>query len=145
MKLRTYLGLFVLTMAGLMHEILLTRIFSVTMWYHFAFMAISIAMFGMTVGATWVYLHPERYRVETAQRQLAASALGYALTAVLSFLLFLRIPILSEAGSFRASTLALCYVVVSVPFVFSGIAVTIALTRFPDHVSRLYGADLLGR
>ncbi len=41
-----YAGLFCVTLATLMHEILLTRIFSVTMWYHFAFMAISIAMFG---------------------------------------------------------------------------------------------------
>ena len=41
---RGYLGLFVVTLATLMYEILLTRIFSVTMWYHYAFMAISIAM-----------------------------------------------------------------------------------------------------
>ena len=39
-----------------MYEVLLTRIFSVTMWYHFAFVAISVAMFGMTVGALVVYL-----------------------------------------------------------------------------------------
>jgi len=32
-----------------MYEILLTRIFSVTMWYHFAFVAISVALFGMTL------------------------------------------------------------------------------------------------
>ena len=47
---QTYAGLFLVTMATLAHEILLTRIFSVTLWYHFAFMAISIAMFGTTVG-----------------------------------------------------------------------------------------------
>jgi hypothetical protein len=47
----TYAGLFLVTLATLMYELLLTPIFSVTMWYHFAFMAISVAMFGMTVGA----------------------------------------------------------------------------------------------
>ena len=72
----TYAGLFLLTMATLMHEILLTRIFSVTLWYHFAFVAISVAMFGMTVGAVWVYLNPDRYPVERAPRQLATHALG---------------------------------------------------------------------
>ncbi len=56
-----YFGLFSVAMATLMYEILLTRIFSVTMWYHFAFMAISIAMFGMTVGAIIVYLFPNYF------------------------------------------------------------------------------------
>ena len=46
-----YAGLCLVTLATLMYEILLTRIFSVTMWYHFAFVAVSIALFGMTSGA----------------------------------------------------------------------------------------------
>jgi len=53
-KKQTYAGLFMIALATLMYEILLTRIFSVTMWYHFAFVAISVAMFGMTVGAILV-------------------------------------------------------------------------------------------
>src|SRR5262245_9349585 len=48
---RTYAGLFAIALATLMYQNLLSRVFSMTMWYHFAFMAISIAMFGMTVGA----------------------------------------------------------------------------------------------
>ena len=48
--LSTYGGLFFTTLSTLMYEILLTRIFSVTMWYHFAFVAVSVALFGMTVG-----------------------------------------------------------------------------------------------
>jgi hypothetical protein len=47
-----------------MYEVLLTRIFSVTMWYHFAFVAISVALFGMTVGALIVYLLPDRFPQE---------------------------------------------------------------------------------
>ena len=53
-----YVGIFLVAMATLMFEILLTRIFSVTMLYHFAFVALSLAMFGMTVGALVVYLAP---------------------------------------------------------------------------------------
>ena len=52
----TYAGLSLIALATLTHQVLLTRIFSVTMWYHFAFVAISIAMFGMTAGALTVYL-----------------------------------------------------------------------------------------
>ena len=55
----TYLGLFFVALSTLMYEILLTRIFSVTMLYHFAFVAMSLAMFGMTAGALVVYLAPD--------------------------------------------------------------------------------------
>ena len=54
------LALFLVALATVMFEVLLTRVFSLTMWYHFAFMAISIAMFGMTVGALLVFLRPDR-------------------------------------------------------------------------------------
>src|SRR5207247_7696209 len=62
----TYLGLFFVALATVMYEIVLTRIFSVTMWYHFAFVAISVAMFGMTVGAIIVYLRPAFFPQERA-------------------------------------------------------------------------------
>jgi hypothetical protein len=55
----TYIGLLWVTMATVAYEVLLTRIFSVTLWYHFAFMAISVAMFGLTIGALAVYLRPD--------------------------------------------------------------------------------------
>ena len=62
----TYAGLFAITLSTLMYEIGLTRIFSVTMWYHFAFVAISVALFGMTVGALLVYLLPDAVPATTA-------------------------------------------------------------------------------
>ena len=43
-KRSTYTGLFLTTLSLLQFELFLTRIFSVTMWYHFAFMAISLAI-----------------------------------------------------------------------------------------------------
>ena len=48
---RTFAGLFLVTLATLTYQLLLTRTFSVTMYYHFAFVAISVTMFGMAVGA----------------------------------------------------------------------------------------------
>ena len=60
-KKQSYAGIFMVALATLMYEIILTRIFSVTMFYHFAFMAISIAMFGMSVGAIVVYLLPHYF------------------------------------------------------------------------------------
>lgn len=139
-----YAGLFCVTLATLMHEILLTRIFSVTMWYHFAFMAISIAMFGMTVGAIIVYLRPGTFSVENAPRQLARVTAAYAVSVVVSFLVYLEIPFTDVASVANILLLALSYAVVSVPFALSGIVVSVALTKFPGSVAKLYAADLLG-
>jgi hypothetical protein len=44
---RTFAGLFLVTLSTLTYQLLLTRTFSVTMYYHFAFVAISVTMFGM--------------------------------------------------------------------------------------------------
>lgn len=143
----TYAGLFMVALATLMYEILLTRIFSATMWYHFAFVAVSVALFGMTVGAIVVYLFPGYFTPERGKHHLALSALLFAITIVASFLTQLSIPVaparslMSVVGVY---SLALTYVVIAVPFVFSGICVCLALTKFPGQVSRLYAADLAG-
>jgi hypothetical protein len=139
-----YAGLFLTTLATLMHEILLTRIFSVTMFYHFAFVAISVAMFGMTVGAIVVYLRPAAYAAERVAHQLTKNALGYALSLVGTFFVYLQIPFIGDASPKSVLLLAASYVVIAVPFVPSGITVALALTRFPRHVAGLYAADLLG-
>src|SRR5690349_14301237 len=92
-----YGGLFFVTLATLMHEILLTRIFSVTMWYHFAFMAISIAMLGMTLGAIVVYVRPSLFAQGTPADNLRRIAIAYAVSVVLTFVVYLRIPFLGDA------------------------------------------------
>src|SRR6059058_4824894 len=88
----SYAALFLVALSTLMYEILLTRIFSVTMWYHFAFVAVSVAMFGMTVGAIIVYLLPNYFTMDNAQYHLAISSLWFSIAIVLSFMTHLSIP-----------------------------------------------------
>lgn len=141
---RTYAGLFFVTLATLMYEVLLTRIFSVTMWYHFAFVAISVALFGMTVGAILIYLFPRAFGPERLREWLAVSALGFSLFIVLSFVIHLILPF-GVFGSVRNAILVIVtYLVMAVPFMWSGVAVTLVLTKFPSRVNSLYAADLAG-
>jgi predicted membrane-bound spermidine synthase len=142
-----FLGLFLVALSTLMYEILLTRIFSVTMWYHFAFMAISVAMFGMTVGAIAVYLWPGIFPPGHTKKSLALFALLFSTSTVISFLTHLSIPFVADdpsTGLVGIYSIALNYLVISVPFFFSGVCVSLALTRFPGQVGKLYGADLAG-
>ena len=140
----TYLGVFFVTLATLMFEILMTRIFSVTMWYHFAFMAISIAMFGMTVGSIIVFLFPRFFSAERARRHLAVNALLFGISSIVSILLHVMRPIIMENNMAGYLSVGLTYVVVSIPFIFSGICICLVLTKFPRQVSKLYAVDLAG-
>jgi predicted membrane-bound spermidine synthase len=139
-----YVGLSCVTASTLMLEIALTRIFSVTMWYHFAFVAISVALFGMTAGALAVHLLPHRFPAAGVRRQLWTFSLLFGVSVVVCFAIQLLIPftpLVTVPGI--ASVVGTC-IVISVPFVFSGIVVCLALTRFPDEVNRLYAVDLVG-
>jgi len=140
----SYLGLFLATLATLLYEMLLTRIFSVTMWYHFAFMAVSIAMFGMTLGALLVYLRPRRFRPERVKLEMAKSTLAFSASVVISFLIHIEVPFVPNLTTAGFVTLGFHYIIISIPFIFSGICVTLMLTKFPKQVSGLYAVDLLG-
>lgn len=133
----TYTGLFLTTLSLLQLELFLTRIFSVTMWYHFAFMAISLAMFGLAAGAILVELLKSR----DPHKTLARTGLAFALTSAICFAIELYIP--ADPDNELVWT-ALAFTLISIPFVFGGMVVCIALTRFPGYTGSLYAADLAG-
>ena len=136
-KRSTYIGLFLTTLSLLQFELFLTRIFSVTMWYHFAFMAISLAMFGLAAGAIFVELMKKR----EAHAMLANFGLLFALTSAICFAAQLYIPVDPEK---EIGWTALAFILAAIPFVFGGMVVCVALTRFPRHTGGLYAADLAG-
>jgi hypothetical protein len=140
----TYAGLFLVALSTLMYEILLTRIFSVTMLYHFAFVALSVAMFGMTVGALLVYLLPRVFTPDRLHLWLAAAALAFPIAMLLSFLTELSVPFRIHPSIVAIYAIVFTYAVIAVPFVVSGVVVCLALTGFPSRVSGLYAADLAG-
>jgi predicted membrane-bound spermidine synthase len=141
---RTYAGVFFITLATLMFEVLLTRIFSVTMWYHFAFVAISVAMFGLSVGATLVYLFPQYFTPERAKEHMARFTQFFALAAITSFLAHVTVPFIPERTLAGIASIVFTYAVIAVPFVLSGICVCLALTSFPQQIGKIYAADLTG-
>ena len=140
----TYAGLFVISLATLMYEIALTRIFSVTMWYHFAFVAISVALFGLTIGALIVHLLPSKFRDEDVNKRLWTFSFLFAVSIAICFVTQLSIPFMPHATVAAAWSVVLTCFVISIPFVFSGVVVCLSLTRFPARVNRLYAADLAG-
>ena len=125
-------------------EILLTRVFSVTMWHHFAFMAVSLAMFGTAVGAAAVFLAPRFFEARRAPFHMGVSCLLFAAASVGGFLIQTGVRFVPEVSWGSLDSLVFIYVIAAIPFIFSGVCMTLALTRFPARVGTLYAADLLG-
>jgi hypothetical protein len=136
-------GVFAISAATLMYEVLLTRIFSVTMWYHCAFFAISAAMFGAAAGAAIVYAAPRVFTSERALPALIWASLAFGVSVPLTLGLHLR---LAEwlLGMSRLSTALPGFATATPPFVLSGIAICIALTKLPVRTSSIYASDLAG-
>src|SRR5258707_9329425 len=74
-------------------ELTLTRVFSVTMLYHFAFLAVSVAMFRLSASAVFVYVTPRLHPAERAGTQLQAYGALFWLVATVSAILLLRMPV----------------------------------------------------
>jgi hypothetical protein len=139
-----YFGIGLTALSTLMFELLLVRIFSVTLWYHFAFMAISIAMLGIGAGGIYVYLiAPARSVTDTLER-LAISAMLFSATIVVALYIQLHIRFIPSFSLRSFLLLAQVYLVIAVPFFFGGLCISLALSQFSKDVSKLYFADLLG-
>jgi hypothetical protein len=139
-------GLFFVTFATLMLEVLDTRLLSVLTWYHLSFLAVSVAMLGMAAGAVFVFAAGERFAVDRAASLLPAITIAFAVALPISHVtnLVIPFPIVRSATAGEIAGVAISTFVLTIPFVASGVAVTIALTRTSRRAGLLYGADLLG-
>jgi len=137
-------GLALVTGATMMLQVVLTRIFSVVLWYHMSLVAVSMAMFGMTVGAMIVHYRPDVFTPDRAAAACSRHAMRFALYMVVALLFCLNTPCEVRTTPLGLLWMALWMSVAASPFVFSGICVCVMLTRFPTAVGRLYAFDLAG-
>ena len=138
-----YFGIFTLALATLAYQVLITRIFSVVLYYHFAFAGVSLAMFGLTRGAMMVYRQKERFSTENIRREFAEQALLFGLTSAGMVVLFLSVPLI-PLGASMLTLLSLMLFLFIIPFSHSGVCIALLLTRLPKFTSKLYAADLCG-
>lgn len=138
-----YPGIFFLTFGVLLLEIGLTRIFSVTQGYHFAFMVISISLLGL--GASGSVLMLGDRSGETIFPGYAPLLFGFSVVPV--YLLSQRIPwdpVRIRWEGIQAAYLALDYVILAVPFFFAGWTLAWIYRLQSKRANRVYFADLLG-
>jgi hypothetical protein len=137
-------GIGLSSFSALLLELALTRLFSVVLFYHFAFLAISIALLGLGAGGVFAYLGKRRLlRFETRHLMAGLSAAN-ALIVPCVLEVVLRIPVSLELSRQNFLRLTAMYLVSAIPFLVTGLQFSIVFARESAHIPRLYGADLTG-
>jgi hypothetical protein len=114
------------------------------MYYHFAFMAISIALFGLSASGVYVFLMRERWRaVETGQLLVIHSA-AFAIATVCALGVLVRIRVGLNYAPANIARMGVMYLVSALPFFSGGSVISIAISRLSSRVNAIYAADLLG-
>ena len=137
-------GVFFITLAVLLFQVIQTRILSVIAWYYLAFFAISVAMLGMTAGAVWVYLNRAKLTQDRLSTLLSNGALFTALTMPASVMVQFSLITTHTPSLTSLISWTLLMAAMTVPYLFAGVTVSLALTRSPFPVNQVYGVDLLG-
>jgi len=128
----------------LLLELALTRVFSVVLFYHFAFLVISIALLGLGAGGVLAYVR-QRQLAQLATRKLAAAlCVLNAITMLLVLEIVLHMPVSLELSKLNFAKLTVIYLVSAVPFFFTGVLFASLFARERHRISHLYGADLVG-
>src|ERR687884_922700 len=133
-----FVALFVLSLNVLLFEITLTRMFSIILWYNYAFMAISVAFFGLGIGAIIVHLIRNKIRTERLPSKILQFSIAFGIS--LPIFLFLIGYVIPPSTSF----IYLFFLIASIPFFFAGISMALIYLAMPKEVTKLYFVDLAG-
>ena len=138
------LAVALMSFAALLLELSLTRLFSVVLFYHFAFLAISIALLGLGAGAVFAYLR-RHWLAQWSVRELGARLCvvnALVIFAVLEVVVHTAVSLHLDWPNFWRLTLL--YLDSAVPIFITGILFSVNYARQPERITQLYGADLLG-
>ena len=150
--IRTYLGVGLVTLATLLLELLLTRIFSVTLYYHFAFMVISLALFGLGLSGVMLYLRQDSFPEAKLSPLLARYSRRFAVTTVIALIYVVNHSLTGTIDALMPGRftwqhffqLSFLYLFATVPFYYGGMVVSMALFHLRERVATLYFFDLVG-
>src|SRR5712692_289733 len=137
-------GVALSSFAALLLELALTRLFSVILFYHFAFLAISIALLGLGAGGVFAHLGKNWLTRFETRRLVSWLCAANALIVPIVLEVVLHVPVSLELSRANFLHLTALYMASAVPFFVTGLEFSIVFAREPANIPRLYGADLAG-
>jgi spermidine synthase len=137
-------GLALTSFSALLLELALTRLFSVVLFYHFAFLAISIALLGLGAGGVFAYLLKTRLSAFATRTLAGRLCMANAVVVVVVLEIVLHTRVALEVSWTNFGRLTTLYLAAAVPFFLTGLLFAVVFAREPKRIPRLYGADLCG-
>ena len=141
-----FLAIALVSAAALGYEVLLLRLFSIIQWHHFAYMIISLALFGYGVSGTFLALAGDSIG-RWFGGLFAANAALFGIAAPYCFFLAQQVPVNPMEllwDPLQPLYLAALYLLLAVPFLFAANCIGLAFCRFRGRIGKVYAADLLG-
>ncbi len=135
-----------LTAATLLSELAYTRIASIAYFPHVAFLILSTALLGTGAAAAWQSRRPigdDRPADEHTGMLMAGGGLTFLIAHVIVQRLKAE-PLAVASSTFEVARLGVAFIVLAVPFCFSGAAVSRLLSAREGEGFRMYAADLFG-
>src|SRR5207245_4093054 len=137
-------GIALSSFSALLLELALTRLFSVVLFYHFAFLAISIALLGLGAGGVFAHFWKERLNSWDLRRIAAVCTALNAAVIPIVLEIVLHVPVSLELSGGNFFRLTAIYICSAVPFFLTGMQFSVIFARESSRFPRLYGADLTG-
>ena len=141
-----FIAVALISACALAYEVLLTRLFSIVLWHHFAYLILSVALLGVGASGTAIALAGPRILARFPQCFVACCALA-AVAMPASFLVAQRVafnPLELVWDAAQPGRLAAICALLALPFFFAACAIGLALTRFGALAHRIYAFDILG-
>src|SRR5215831_1152249 len=132
-----YVAVALTTLGTLLLELSLTRIFSVVFYYHMAFLAISIALFGMGAGGVFSYV-VAGWPGSLFRKIGTLSAINCVFVAIAV------VTVLAQKETPGFGAFALIYFTNALPFFITGAILSLVISDTVDRINRVYFFDLLG-
>ena len=137
-------GIALTSFAALLLELALTRLFSVVLFYHFAFLAISIALLGLGAGGVCAYLLRIRLAGNDTRTLATRLCMMNSIIVVGALEVVLHVPVSLDVSWANFGRLTAIYLTAAVPFFLTGLLFAVVFARETRRIPRLYGADLCG-
>ena len=145
-----YTGIFFFSLSVLLFELSLTRVFSILQWNFLAFMIISIAFLGYGASGTFLSVFSgilKRASGDNLYKYLVLFSLLFSLSSLLSVFFISKIPFdlyRIMIDRHQLTYLVAYYLAIALPFFFAGISISLAISRLPSKVNKIYFSDLTG-
>jgi len=145
-----FTGIFFFSTSVLLFELSLMRVFSILQWNYLAFMIISIAFLGYGASGTFLSVFSsilKRAEGKNLYKYLLFFSLLFSLGSLLSILVISKVPfdlyrVITDR--YQLLYLVIYYLAIAIPFFFAGICISLAISKLPEKVNKIYFCDLSG-